>query len=150
MSDHADFFAAVEADDLTRVKELLEADSNLVHARDEEGATALHLAAFHAHRDLIDLLCEAGADLNARDLRFQATPGGWALHYLREKGAFLGIEIDDIVHAVKTRDVEWTRRLVHRHPRIVATKDADGRPVADYARESGVPEIAQLFDAPAG
>jgi len=148
MSSHTDFFAAVEAGDLPRVKALLAADPDLAHARDEEGATALHVAAFHACRDLIDLLCEAGADLNARDLRFGATPAGWALHYLREKGAFLAIEIDDIVHAVKARDVEWTRRLVRRHPRIVAAKDADSRRVADYARESGVPEISELFEGP--
>ena len=147
MSLRTDFFAAVESGDLPRVKALLTEDPGLVHARDEEGATALHLAALNARRDLIDLLCEGGADLNARDLQFHATPAGWALHHLREKGAFLGIEIDDIVHAVKTRNVEWTLRLVRRLPRIVTAKDADGRPVAEYARASGVPEIAELFEA---
>ena len=31
---------------------------------------------------------------------------------------------------------------------IVNAKDADGRPLSEYARESGIPEIAQLFITP--
>ena len=142
---HTDFFAALEAGDLSSAQAMLAADPDLVLARDKDGATALHLAAFHAHRHLVEFLCAAGADINARDRSFGATPAGWALEYLRERGAFLAIEIDDGLHPVKSRDVEWTRRLVQRHPRIVTAKDADGRPLSEYARESGIPEIAQLF-----
>ncbi len=143
-----DFFAAIEAGDLSAAQALLGADPDLMHARDKDGATALHLAAFHAHRHLVELLCAAGAEINARDRIFGATPAGWAIEYLREQGAFLAIEIDDVLHAVKSRDIEWTRRLVQRHPRIVTAKDADGRPLSEYARESGIPEIAQLFIPP--
>jgi len=146
MNRRTDFFAAIEAGDLSSAQQMLVADPDLVHASNKEGATALHVAAFHGHRRLIDLLCDAGADLNARDRRFGATPAGWALHHLRERGAFLAIEIDDLLHAVKTGDVEWTRRLVQRHPGIIATKDADGRPLSEYARESGIPDITRLFE----
>jgi Ankyrin repeats (3 copies) len=148
MNPHIDFFTAVEAGDLSNVEAMLAADPSVVHARNTEGATALHLAAFHAHRQLVELLCAAGGDINARDRRFGATPAGWALHYLRERGAFLAIEIDDLLHAVRSHDIEWTRRLIQRHPHIVATKDADGRPLSECARECGVPEIARLFDSP--
>jgi hypothetical protein len=148
MARQTDFFAAVSAGDLPTAQALLAADPDLVHARDKDGATALHLAAFHARRDLVDLLCAAGADINARDHSFSGTPAGWALHYLRERGAFLAIEIEDLLYAVKSGNVEWTRRLVQRHPRIVTTKDAAGRPLAEYARESGIPEIAKLFEPP--
>lgn len=146
MNRQTDFFAAVEAGDLTAVRTMLAADPDLAHARDNDGATALHIAAFHAGRDLVDLLCQTGADLNARDGRFHATPAGWALHYLREKGAFLGIELDDVIHAIGTHDVPWTRRLIQRHPQIVTAHDGNGRPLAEYARESGVPEIVRLFE----
>ena len=141
----ADFFAAIEAGDLSSAQKMLAADPDLVHARDKEGATALHLAAFHGHRHFVELLCTAGADINARDGRFGATPAGWAIEYLRERGALLGIEIADVLHAVKARDVEWARRLVQRHPRIVAAQDDDGRPLSEYARESGIPELVELF-----
>ncbi len=126
---------------------MLAADANLAHARDDDGATPLHHAAFHARRDLVELLLAAGADINARDHKFGATPGGWALHYLRERGAFLAIEIEDVLHAIQSGDVEWTRRLVARHPQIATEKDKKGRPLAEYARESGVPQIAELFES---
>jgi ankyrin repeat protein len=146
MNRHTEFFAAIETGDLPGAQAMLAADPTLVHARDKVGATALHLAAFHAHRPLVELLCTAGADINARDRSFGATPAGWALEYLRERGAFLAIEIDDLLHALNSHDVEWTRRLVQRHPQIVTVKDADGRPLSEYARESGIPEIAELFE----
>lgn len=38
-----------------------------VDARDEDGTTALHLAAAAGHVEAVDLLCSAGADINACD-----------------------------------------------------------------------------------
>jgi hypothetical protein len=145
VSRESDFFAAVEAGDLPSVRAMLAVTPDLVHARDNDGATALHHAAFHAHRLLVELLCATGADLNARDFVYGATPAGWALHYLRELGGFLAIEIDDVLHAVQIRDVAWAQRLVERHPRIATTLDAAGRPLSAHAGESGSAEIADLF-----
>jgi Ankyrin repeats (3 copies) len=144
----ADFFAAVEAGDLATAQSLLASDADLARARDANGATALHVAAFHAHHPLMKLLLDAGADINARDHRFGATPSGWAAHYLRERGGFLAIEIDDLVYAIQTRNLEWIRRLIERHPQMIASSAADGRPVSAHARESGIPEIQNLFAAP--
>ena len=42
--------------------------------------TVLHLAAYGGSRELVDLLLELGADPNARDRDFDATPAGWARH----------------------------------------------------------------------
>jgi hypothetical protein len=97
----------------------------------------------------VRLFCDAGADLNARDTTYGATPAGWALHYLRELGAFLAIEIDDVAHAVATGDVAWCRRLLERQPAILEAKDATGRLLAELIRESPVPEIARLLSPPA-
>ena len=62
-----------------------------VSARDR--LTALHQAAFDGDRVLVDVLLELGADPDARDTSFSATPSGWADHshhdelaaYLRER-----------------------------------------------------------------
>ena len=148
MNPGAEFFAAIEAGDLSRAQSLLATDPSLAHAWNQQGATALHVAAFHGYKQIVNLLCKAGADLNARDRAFGATPAGWALHYLRERGAFLAIEIDDLLHAVTSRDVEWTRRLVQRHPQIVHAKDSNDRPLSEYARNSGVAAIAEMFSSP--
>jgi hypothetical protein len=145
MNELGQFFQAVESGDVERVRILLAAHPELARARDPEGATALHHAAFHGHRALVTLLCDGGAELNARDERFDATPSGWAIHYLRELGGLLAIEIEDLLYAIQTRDAKWARRLLTRHPPLVDATDAHGKPLAAHARESGDREIANLF-----
>lgn len=51
-----------------------------VNARDHEGATALHRAAFANAIDVIDVLLARGADIDARDPRWHSTPLGWSVH----------------------------------------------------------------------
>jgi ankyrin repeat protein len=145
MNETAQFFQAVEAGDMECVRALLLAHPELARARDSDGATALHHAAFHGNRYIVSLLCANGADLNARDGRFDATPSGWAIHYLRELGGLLAIEIEDVLHAIRTRDAAWAQRLVKRHPALINAADAKGKPLAAHARESGDRRIADLF-----
>jgi ankyrin repeat protein len=45
-----------------------------------EGETALHYAALGGHAEIVLLLLAHGADVRARETRFDATPLGWALH----------------------------------------------------------------------
>ena len=144
MSD-AEFLQAAESGDLERVRALLDAQPDLVHARDRAGATALHLAAFNGHREIVRLLCSRGADLNARDGRFNATPSGWAIEYLRELGGLLAIEIEDVLHAIRTRDAPWVERLTTRHPALKTAADREGTPLAEHARACGEPSIARMF-----
>ncbi len=139
-----ELFAAVKSADAAKVRQLLSDDPGLVRARDDDGATAFHHAAERGHREIVSLLLEAGADVNARDDRFHATPAGWAIEYLRERGAVLGMEIDDLLLAIRERDVGWVRRLVTRLPALASAADRSGRPLARHARECGNEEIARL------
>jgi ankyrin repeat protein len=139
------FFEAVAAGDLPRLRELLAATPSLIGARDGEGATALHLAALHGNQELARFLVERGADVNARDERFHATPAGWAIEYLRGLGGFLGTEIEDTVLAIQKGDTEWVRRFLARHPRLAGCRDRSGKPLLEHAEESGTREIAQLL-----
>jgi ankyrin repeat protein len=140
-----ELFAAVERGDLEAVRALLNAEPALVGARDSSGATALHHAAFHGHRAIAELLHAAGADLNARDATHGATPAGWAIHYLRERGALLAIEIEDALLAIHRGDSEWLARFVERHPALVSAADLHGTPLAVHARATADPEIGRLF-----
>jgi ankyrin repeat protein len=45
---------------------------------DDDGATALHAAAYHGSTDAVRLLLGRGADLEARDARWDSTPLEWA------------------------------------------------------------------------
>jgi ankyrin repeat protein len=40
--------------------------------------TALHNAALHGHRELVEFLVEQGADVNVKDTKVGSTPSGWA------------------------------------------------------------------------
>jgi hypothetical protein len=58
-------------------------------ARDADGATALHHAAWSGDLTLIRQLLAAGADPTVRDTRFDATAQGWARHAYQDEAAEL-------------------------------------------------------------
>jgi ankyrin repeat protein len=136
---------AVERGDLADVTGILEVHPELVHERDESGATALHYAAFGGHRPIVEQLVKQGADLNATDGRFGATPTGWAIEYLREMGGFLGIELSDLAHAIQRGETEWVARFLHRFPALRSARDTQGKAFKVLAEQSGNQEIAKLF-----
>lgn len=145
MADSRSFIDAVTRGDVATVVVRLAADPGLAQRRDADGATALHHAAFAARYDVVDALLAAGADINALDTTHGATPGGWALHRLRERGALLAVEIDDVQFALDRGDDVWVRRLVARHPMLKAARDRDGRPLAAHPRVRAAPGLAVLF-----
>ncbi|HXM36087.1 MAG TPA: ankyrin repeat domain-containing protein [Pyrinomonadaceae bacterium] len=52
---------------LERVRALLAADPELVHARDTDASTPLHCATWKGHPEVVALLLNAGADVNAKN-----------------------------------------------------------------------------------
>ena len=140
-------FSAVERGDAEATRAMLAVEPDLSRARDETGATALHVAAFHGHRAIVDLLLAAGADVNARDGTHGATPAGWAIHTLREHGGLLAIEIEDALFAIRRGDVELLTRLVARHPALVDAVDRSGTAVEAHAERASDPQLGQVFRA---
>nr|XP_043607811.1 integrin-linked protein kinase 1-like [Erigeron canadensis] len=59
--------------DPSAVKKLLEEDPSLVHARDYDNRTPLHVASLHGWIDVAKCLIDHGADVNAQD-RWKNTP----------------------------------------------------------------------------
>ncbi|KAE8732932.1 Emp24/gp25L/p24 family/GOLD family protein [Hibiscus syriacus] len=53
--------------DIGAVRKLLEEDGSLVHARDYDNRTPLHVASLHGWIDIAKCLLESGADVNAQD-----------------------------------------------------------------------------------
>jgi ankyrin repeat protein len=122
----------------------------LINRRDETGATAIHYAAFGGHRGVVQALVQQGAEINAGDGQYGATPAGWAIEYLRELGGFLGIELDDFAYAIRRGDVDWVARFLKRFPALRGICDTQGRPFKLLAEQSGNPEITKLFETQAG
>jgi len=58
-------FQASSTGNLARVRTLVEADPQLIHARNPNGFTPLHAAALYGQRGAAEYLVEKGADLNA-------------------------------------------------------------------------------------
>jgi len=118
----------------------------LINNRDDSGATALHYAALAGHRAIVQLLVQHGADINARDAKYGATPAGWAIEYMREMGAFLAIELSDLAFAIRRGDVEWTARFLDRFPTLRHACDEHGTPFRTLAEQTGKSAIVNLFD----
>lgn len=147
MTDLERLIDAAKRGSLETVQAIIQSHPELINQRDPSGATALHYAAFEGHRTLVRFLVRRGADVNAHDATFGATPAGWAIEYLREMGGFLGIELDDLAFAIRRGDVEWTARFLKRFPRLRKATDKHGIPFEQLARQSNHPAVADLFKA---
>jgi len=143
MSD--ELFAAVRGRDREKVLHLLKRQPEWAAARDADGATPLHYAAESGDRPIVEALIAAGADVNARDLQFGATPSGWAIEYLRQHGGLLGIEIEDAADAIAAGDERLVRRYLARFPALVNAVDKGGTPLKELARRSPNIEVARRF-----
>jgi len=149
MGDLQKLINAIKLCDIDQIKTILNEDSNLVKVYDETGATALHYAAFAGLREIVQLLLDGGADINSRDSQFGATPAGWAIEYLRERGGYLAIELSDFAYAIELGDARWVARFLRRFPALRQGRDINGKPFRELAEESGNREIMALFRLPA-
>jgi len=82
MTDPEEMLKACERGELSKVRQLLEADSTLVNAKGAYGKTPLHWAAEKNHRELAELLLAAGADINT-----EVTWGMTALQWAANMGS---------------------------------------------------------------
>jgi hypothetical protein len=145
MGDFEKLIEAAKSGNIADVRAIAQQHAEVINQRDKFGATALHHAAFGGHRDVVRVLVEHGAEVNAADSEFGATPAGWAIEYLREMGGFLGIELDDFGFAIQRGDVEWVARFLKRFPALRGASDTRGRSFEVLAVRCGNPEIAKLF-----
>ena len=69
---------AAKSGNVSRLQELLREDATLVGARDTDGSTPLHCAAWKGHPEAVQALLDAGADVN--DQNRNEHWGGTPLH----------------------------------------------------------------------
>lgn len=147
MDEFERFLDAAKQGDLAGVTAILDSHAEVINRRDSSGATALHYAAFSGYRSVVEELVKRGAEINARDGRFNATPAGWAIEYLREMGGVLGIELDDFAHAIRRGEIEWVARFLRRFPALREACDMHGQPFRLLAEQSGNHDLARLFES---
>ncbi len=146
METTEEFFNFVKFGDADNVRKTLDEQPALVH-RKSEGATALHYAALDGHRNVVDVLLDFGADLDARDDQFNATPIGWAnekghlalVYYLSERGAKV-----DLNRAAAFGMIDLVREYLSESVEHVNTLGGYGTPLHE-ATLWGYPEIVDLL-----
>ena len=80
-----DACAAAQMDRPDMLRRMLQEDPSRVEERGGDGQTPLHFA---RSREVVDLLLEWGADIDARDVDHRATPAQWMLERRRGAGRF--------------------------------------------------------------
>lgn len=121
-----DIFAAAHLGMFDRVRELVEADPSLVHARGGDGKMALHCA---RDLDIARYLIDHGADIDARDVDHESTP---AQYLVREAPAVARLLVDrgawfDIFIAVGLRDAALVERCLHDDPEALEHRAGQGK-----------------------
>src|SRR5262249_21376372 len=121
-----DIHAASRLGKIDRVRELLAADSALVHARGGDGQTPLHFA---ATVEIATLLLDHGADINARDIDHESTAAQYMAcikegdHYRHDIVRLLisrGAQTD-IMMASAIGDLALVERILDDDPDTVRT-----------------------------
>lgn len=113
-----DVNAAARLARMERLRELLDADPSLVHARGGDGQTPLHVA---ANVEVAEFLLDRGADIDAIDVDHESTPAQYLLkdrpgvvRYLVARGCRT-----DILMAAALGDLELVRRHLDAAPDAV-------------------------------
>jgi len=138
-----------------KVKELLDAGTD-VNSMDQEGHTALMLAAYNGHSDILLALIDRGASVDRRDLMgrtallYAATgPFPETVKILLDKGAEPNIVDSDehfspLMHAAAEGNLEVVKILLQSEADPSLT-DVDGDNAETFARQAGHTAVADYL-----
>lgn len=116
---------AAEKGHLSRIKELLSKDPELLNFRDGSGRTPLHWACREGHERVVEYLINEGADVNMRD-QYGRTP---------------------LVHACREGGNAEIAKLLISHGADINVKDNEGDTPLDFAVLRGHKEVVNALVA---
>lgn len=126
-----DAHAAARMGRLDRLRELVAADPNVVHARGGDGQTPLHCA---ATVEVARVLLDHGADIDARCVDHEGTPAQWMVRDRQPVARFL-VErgcTTDILLATALGDAALVRHHLARDPgAVLVSVSAEHFPMRD-------------------
>jgi len=112
--------AAARLGMMDRLKELIEADPELVHARGGDGQTPLHFA---KSVDIAEFLVDHGADMDVRDIDHESTAAQWMIRERQEVAKYLvqrGCKTD-ILMVAALGDLERVKKHLEEDPQSIWT-----------------------------
>lgn len=157
-TEHLTLFEAAAAGREDIVAARLRSAPAMVHGYSPDGFTALHLAAFFGHRDIVLSLIQHGADINAVATNpMHVTPLHSALAHhhtdIVQQLLLAGADVNSAQHggwtplhqAAKDGDLVLIRQLLQHGADARLTRE-DGMTPADLAREEGHHDAAQELE----
>jgi len=125
-----DACAAAQVDRIDLLRTILDADPSRVHERGGDGQTPLHFA---RSREVVDLLLERGADIDARCVDHRSSPAEWMLQAKRGIGRYAlaeyladrGASVDVFLAAALGR-VDRLQELIVRDPAVLTLRTGRG------------------------
>ena len=121
-----DVFAAAHLGMFGRLKELVDRDPSLVHARGGDGKTPLHCA---RTVEIAQYLIDRGAELDARDVDHESTPAQYLIRdapevarLLVDRGAWF-----DVFIAIGLRDADLVERCLREDPDALDHRIGQGK-----------------------
>ena len=154
-----DIFAAAALGKVERLRALIQADPQLIHAYSPDGWTALHLAAHFGQREAVEVLLAAGASVQARSQNgmrntplHAAMPGGKSeiVEVLLASGAEVNAQQEGGFTALHEAASQGSAVLV----RLLLARGADpalvsesGKTARDLAKEQGHADLLPLFES---
>lgn len=150
-------FEAAATGQADRVRELTQENAALANAYSPDGFTALGLAAFFGHADIVDALLASGAEVNAASREtMKLTPLASALAVQRndiartliEHGANVNAKGENDVtplHTAAARGNIESATLLLNHGADVGATTTDGKTPLSYAEERNHPEMAEFL-----
>jgi hypothetical protein len=109
---------------LDALRELVEADPELVHARGGDGQTPLHFA---SSIEIAEYLLDHGAEIDARDVDHESTPAQYMVKSRQSVCRFLiqhGCQ-SDILMAAVLGDMDLVRKLLGADPECIRMRVSD-------------------------
>jgi hypothetical protein len=138
MSELEELIEAVKRGDVENVTALVHSHPELINERDDFGATALHHAAFGGHRAVARFLVQNGAEINAPDAEFGATPGGGQLSTCVRWAAFWELSLTTLPMPSRAGMWNGSRDSSDAFPNFVVPATRAGTP---SSCSPGNPEI---------
>jgi ankyrin repeat protein len=110
-----DVHAAARLGMFEKLRELIAANPDLVHARGGDGQTPLHFA---STVEIAEYLLSQGADIDARDVDHESTPAQYMLEGRQEIARYLVARgcVTDILMATALGDEQLVRRHLQENP----------------------------------
>jgi hypothetical protein len=144
----------------TSVKRLLSIRNINVNVKDVSGSTPLHWAAYNGHIEIVRLLLQNGADVNAKSnygstLHWAASHGNVdILHLLVENGADLEAQSNDGERALHSaayhRHLPFIQELISRYHVDINARMNNGSTALAVARRNNYPAIITFLQSNGG